>query len=55
MGKEDINKLSILGQYTLVRFVVQVENVINMSKIILKYWCYDSKRSKGTEVGESSF
>lgn len=55
MGKEDINKLSILGKYTLIRFVVQVEKVINMSKIILKYWCYDSKRSKGAEVEEISF
>ena len=54
LGKEDINKLSILGEYTLIRFLVQVEKVINMSKITLKYWCYDSKRSKGTKVEKIS-
>ena len=50
MGKEDENKFSILGGYTLRNLVVQVEKVINMKKIILKYWYYDSKMNKGTEV-----
>lgn len=50
LGKEDENKLSILGGYTLRKLVVQVEKVINMKKIILKYWYHDSKMNKGTEV-----
>lgn len=54
LGREDINKVSILGEYTLGRFVVQVEKVINMKKITLKYWCYDSKMSTGTEVEKIS-
>ena len=50
LGKEDENKLSILGGYTLRKLVVQVEKVINMKKIILKYWYHDSKMNKGSEV-----
>lgn len=52
LGKEDINKLSIIGEYTL-RFVVQVEKVINRNKITLKYWCYDRKMSQRHRGGEN--
>lgn len=48
--EKDINKLSILGEYTFRRFVVWVEKVINMNKMTLKYWCYVSKMSKDTQV-----
>lgn len=46
LGKEHINKLSIFGEYTLRKTVIQVKKVINMNKITLKLWCYDSKMSK---------
>lgn len=49
LGKDE-NKFSILGQYTLRKSVVQVDEVINMKKITLKYWYHDSKMNKGTEV-----